>query len=220
MLLNIRRRLSAIVDQLPMRAQAALVAHQLKSKSVYSFTQDYISGHAADWTAALEIYRGRPDLRMLEIGSLEGRSAIWFLEHVLTHPTATIVCLDPWVLPARELRFDHNLRIAGLAGKVAKLKGRSEDLLSALPRESFDIVYVDGCHLALNVLFDAVSAWLLLKPGGLLIFDDYLWETAKPPSQRPQLAIDLFLESLHGRYDLLSRGYQVILRKPAPSSPR
>ncbi len=122
--------------------------------------------------------------------------------------------------PARELRFDHNLRIAGLAGKVAKLKGRSEDLLSALPRESFDIIYIDGCHLALNVLFDAVSAWLLLKPGGLLIFDDYLWETGKPPSQRPQLAIDLFLEFLHGRYDLVSKAYQVILRKPAPASPR
>ena len=124
MLLNILRRLFALAVRLQMRAEAASVARQLKSKSDYSFTRDHVSEHAGDWTAALEIYRGRPDLRMLEIGSLEGRSAIWFLEHVLTHPTATIVCLDPWVQPARELRFDHNLRIAGLAGKVAKLKGR------------------------------------------------------------------------------------------------
>ena len=40
---------------------------------------------------------------------------------------------------------------------------------------SFDLVYVDGSHLAADVLQDAVLSFRLLRSGGLLIFDDYLW---------------------------------------------
>lgn len=67
---------------------------------------------------------------MLEIGSYEGRSAVWFLENILTHPTARIVCVDLFTRLPFELRFDHNIRISGAGDKVTKMKGRSETVLS------------------------------------------------------------------------------------------
>ncbi len=218
MVVRILRRLAAAVRRHSLRAESKRVMRQLETESNFSFTVDYVSPNVSEWTKFLAVYKGEPDVRMLEIGSFEGRSTVWFLANALTHPAARIVCVDIFTEPARELRFDHNIRIAGAVDKVTKLKGRSEDLLGQLPRESFDMIYVDGSHVAVNVLFDAVSAWSLLKAGGVLIFDDYLWEMHKPPSQRPQQAIDLFLESFEGRYELLSKGYQVLLRKSARGS--
>jgi cephalosporin hydroxylase len=60
----------------------------------------------------------------------------------------------------------------------------------------YDFIYIDGSHLAKDVLTDAVLAWQILEPGGYLAFDDYTW-TEKPrqeanPLDNPRLAIDAF----------------------------
>jgi hypothetical protein len=34
----------------------------------------------------------------------------------------------------------------------------------------------DGSHRARDVLEDAVLSWPLLKVGGIMLFDDYLWQ--------------------------------------------
>ena len=93
------------------------------------------------------------------------------------------------------------------------MQGRSEDILPGLVPSSMDIVYVDGSHRACDVLMDGVLAWRLLKPGGVMIFDDYLWEPDFLPSRRPQMAIDLFLEMFVDQYTLLGKHYQVAIRK-------
>ena len=83
------------------------------------------------------------------------------------------------------------------------------------------MIYLDGSHEAPNVLFDGMLSWGLLKPGGVLIFDDYLWVPQLLAGHRPQLAIDLFLRYHSGQYDLLHHGYQVaISKKQEPAQQR
>jgi hypothetical protein len=53
----------------------------------------------------------------------------------------------------------------------------------------------------------------LLKPNGLLAFDDYQWGAHLPASKSPKLGIDLFLERHLGEYELLEQGLQVWIRK-------
>lgn len=178
-----------------------------------SYTTDYVSGFVEDWTRALAPIAGRPGVRMLEIGSFEGRSAAWFLEHVLTDESSELVCVDIFWRPGLEARFDHNIGLADRHGRVRKRKGVSADVLATLEPASFDAIYVDGGHDAATALLDAFLAWRLLKPGGILMFDDYLWELERPVSQRPQLAIDLFREALGDALEVLHTGYQVIGRK-------
>jgi len=195
------------------RPEKRWLARKLASEEGYSFTADYVSTHVPNWTRLLEDYRDRPGVRMLEIGSYEGRSTVWFLANVLTHATASIVCVDIFTRAAYALRFDHNIRVSGVGHKVTKLQGPSHTILRKLPRDHFDVIYIDGWHEAAYVLKDGVMSWHRLKPGGVMIFDDYLWDLHKPARDRPQIAIDVFLESFAGQYEVLLKDYQVAIRK-------
>jgi predicted O-methyltransferase YrrM len=161
----------------------------------------------------MDAYKGCPNVHVLEIGSDEGRSAVWFLTNVVTHPTARLTCIDPFFRIERRLVFDHNIEVSEGSSRTSTIVGTSADVLPTLPRQSFDIVYVDGSHRAADVLLDALESWQLLKPGGILLFDDYGWHPERPLSTRPQLGIDLFLETFNGEYDLLLKEYQVAIRK-------
>ena len=49
-------------------------------------------------------------------------------------------------------------------------------------------------------------SWQLLEPGGVMIFDDYRWAPDKPPAERPQMAIDLFVGALGAACERLHEG--------------
>ena len=58
---------------------------------------------------------------------------------------------------------------------------------------TFDFIYLDGEHLAPTVLADAVHSFERLRPGGLLAFDDYTWDSGHGRLHNPAPAIDAFL---------------------------
>lgn len=194
------------------RRAVARLGRRLAGLASYDFTADYVSGCEESWLQHLGELRGRK-VRILEVGSFEGRSAVWFLTHLLDHPEARLVCVDPFLDATTELRFDHNLRIADAGHKVTKLKGFSGSILPALEPHDFDLVYVDGSHRAADVLLDAVLGWELLRESGLLLFDDLRWRPDKPLHDRPELGVERFLGLVEGHYDLLFKEYQALLRK-------
>jgi predicted O-methyltransferase YrrM len=193
------------------------------------FSYDWFSTRIPQWERQVAgRFAGKPGLRFLEIGSFEGRSACWLLQNVLTDPSVRLTCVDPFAVDAAgglgdsdidvpplpyEETFDHNMRAIGAADRVVKLKGRSAEILRTLPRASFDFVYVDGSHLAPDVLGDLVQAWDLLKDGGLLVIDDYVWKATRDPLTTPRPAIDAFMSIFYGQYLLMERSYQVTLLK-------
>ena len=197
-------------------AERRLAPHAF-DRSGYSFTQDYVSHLAALWNLHLGELRGRAGLRALEIGSFEGRSAIWLLENILTDPTSTVTCVDVFVSRMSERRFDHNLAVSGQAHRAAKIRARSQEVLPLLRPDSFELIYVDGSHRADDVRADARLSWPLLKVGGILVFDDYRWHLEKPIGERPAAAIDEFLAEFGGQIEILHKDGQVIVRKTVPS---
>jgi hypothetical protein len=188
------------------------------------FTTNWTSLNYQVWADTLAPLRNEP-LRILEIGSWEGRSAVFFLNFF---PHAGITCVDtfagsiehrtwPWWQRLRQLkpiedRFDRNL--APFGQRVRKLKDDSLSAMGALgiSGERFDLVYVDGSHLAIDVYRDGVLAWPLVAPGGILIFDDYQ-RPLGPAKDLPRVGIDAFLETVKDNYDELFRGRQIIIRK-------
>lgn len=167
----------------PLRA-----AQQERPSLPYHFTSDVFSSNIPVWRKVLAPYAGRPNVHYLEVGVLEGRSAIWMLENILTHPSSTLTGVDLFPGDLQE-RYLANLQLSGYAGKAITIKGLSQLELRRLQPDSYDIIYVDGGHTADMVLADAALCWQVLKTGGLLIFDDYRWERETYPDElRPGVA--------------------------------
>jgi Methyltransferase domain len=191
-----------------------------------TFAYDWTSPHFPSWTAVLG-ERHRP-LRILEIGSYEGRSAIFFLNYF---PASTLTCVDWWNMDTNELellplmpdalehfahaeeRFDTNL--APYGNRATKLKGNSADVVAQLGVDGsrFDLIYVDGGHRAMWAYRDCTLSWPLLEPDGIMIMDDYAWPVPLAEWKKPKLGIDRFLSSIGGGYQELHRAYQLIIRK-------
>jgi predicted O-methyltransferase YrrM len=120
-------------------------------------------------------------VRVLEIGSWEGRSALFFLNYF---PASQLVCVDTFggniehmrnphfaaLIPETEQRFDAN--VAAFTGRVEKIKGTSADVLPRLgiAGRRFNIVYVDANHRAANVYADGALAWPMVERAGIVIF--------------------------------------------------
>lgn len=178
----------------------------------YEFTTDWFSGRIPKWTEHLGHLKGsRVDA--LEIGSWEGRSAVWLLENILDKPESALTCIDLFANANAENRFDRNILATGDAQKVTKLKGESWTHLRMLEPESFDFIYIDGSHHGRNVMEDAVLCFRLLRKGGIMIFDDYPWRGSRAYDSFPKEAIDGFLGCYRGCLEVLDKGWQVFVRR-------
>ena len=179
-----------------------------------SFTFDWFSSNVP----VLEQFVPRSAKRVLEIGSFEGRSTLWFMQHA---PDCNIVCIDHFLggadhgaldLTGLFGRFVDN--IEGYEARVTLHKADCWDVLCTLTKESFDVVFVDGSHQPHDVLHDAVEAFRLVKVGGIIILDDYGWGV--DGQTRPREAIDAFCACFESKLGVLHTGYMRIVMKTMP----
>ncbi len=175
------------------------------------YTADWFSPNIPTFARILRPFAGRP-VRALEIGVYEGRSAAWLLANILTHRQARLYCLDI----IRQPILKANIAAAGGAAKTRVLIASSRKIIPWLRNDSFDFAYVDGSHSTHDVLEDAVLVFRKVKVGGLIGFDDYLWDD--PAFNRlgaPKPAIDAFLTCYSHKLEVLEHGSQVWVRKTA-----
>jgi predicted O-methyltransferase YrrM len=180
------------------------------------FTEDWFSQHIPTWEIVLKELKGKP-IRAIELGSYEGRSSVWLLDNILTHHDSRLVCVDTWDggeehsdvdMKAVRARFKENI---GGYTNVSVFKASTTEYLKY--GKEADLIYIDASHRAGDVLTDAVLSHLLLKPGGIIIFDDYLWGGLVKAPNLPRAAIDAFMECYAEDYEVMHSGYQMILRK-------
>jgi Methyltransferase domain len=188
-----------------------------------TLTTDWTTHNFPVWIQVLRPLRAAR-INVLEIGSWEGRSTLFFLNYLVD---CRITCVDTFaggdehgndpkysaLLPVLERRFDEN--VDRFRSRVEKIKAASHTALADLgiARRRFDLVYIDGSHRASDVYSDAVLSWALLNRNGVAIFDDYGWTLGTDEEDRPKLGIDVFLLSFLSQYAIVARGYQIIIRK-------
>lgn len=141
-----------------------------------TFTSDWVTQFVPSWQKhVVPALAGRENVHWLEVGSFEGRSALWTLDNVLTGHGSTITCVDKWDRlwtrkSETELRFEDNMR---WRTNLVKRQGLSKDILPTLPKTHFHGAYVDGSHEEADVYLDVWQVYPLLRPGAFMIFDDY-----------------------------------------------
>jgi predicted O-methyltransferase YrrM len=200
---------------------------------IKTYTQDFFDRAIPDLDKVLEEFKGKGNLKFLEIGSYEGRSTSWFMDKILTDKSSTIHCLDLWEGSGKQGAWAKEIydkyimdniystflaNTAEYGNRVTHEVGISQLALRKMPTDPescFDFIYVDGSHIASDVLEDGILSFRLLKPNGIMGFDDYAWDYFGDPRRHPGMAIDAILSIYEGKYELLHKGYQVFVRKTA-----
>jgi predicted O-methyltransferase YrrM len=107
--------------------------------------------------------------RILEIGTAIGYSSIWLAGALPAHGMLFTMEMNPD--RAQEARA--NIERAGLADRVVVMIGDAQRLVAKVAGP-FDLIFQDGDKRLYSPLLDRLVA--LLRPGGLLITDNVLWD--------------------------------------------
>jgi len=112
--------------------------------------------------------------RILEIGTAIGYSGIWLARAL--PPAGMLVTMECDEARAREAR--ENFARAGLSDKVSVVVGDAQ-LKIAKVSGPFDLIFQDGDKKLYTPLLDRLVT--LLRPGGLLVTDNVLWDGEVAP---------------------------------------
>ena len=176
-------------------------------------TQDYFKQNMPMWESIFfQRLKWNPSTKrnVLEVGSFEGFSTCWIITNLLVNKESNMVCIDTfeggnehkligqeYMHGVRE-RFFNNIKETNRLESIRILEEYSDLGLLKLIHEDdikFDFIYIDGSHMAIDVLTDLVLSFRLLNNNGLCICDDYNWSPNLSDfdlNQSPKMAIDSF----------------------------
>lgn len=165
---------------------------------------------------------GKPT-NYLQIGAYTGDASVWLYENLLKDSASLLFDVDTWEGSEEPVHYgmnwhsvedvyDDKTREAQDELKIKKYKGTSDSFFKHNTYK-FDFVYIDGDHTAYGVMKDAVNAFEVLNPGGILAFDDYQWSAGLGALKEPRPAVDAFWSVYQDKLEVLFVGYQCWFRK-------
>ena len=192
--------LSLLMSISPTALFADQKAPQAAYKKQYTFTVNTFTPRIPSWTRHLGEFKGKPGIHYLEIGTFEGRSALWMVENIFTHPTSKLTIIDAF-LENNYKKFLSNVTLSGEASRFTILSGYSTHKIREVPFNSIDVAYIDGSGKGVVMLGDIVNTWNVVKVGGVIIISRYALTPALrrnagilPGEPGPHEAIDAFLK--------------------------
>jgi len=167
-----------------------------------------------------EAYVPHVPLRVLQIGTYTGDATEWLLAN---RDIERIDDVDTWEgsneeqhhsLDFNSVESVYDSRFKGNS-KVHKFKMTSDEFFNSWPSTppTYNFIYIDGDHTAIQTALDGLNAFKLLEKGGIIAFDDYGWAYGGKAFLEPKKGIDAFMSICEGEVQCLARGYQVWLVK-------
>lgn len=157
--------------------------------------------------------------KILEIGCYEGLSSVFFADNLLNHDKSLLVCIDPFLQidnndhghllqNHEEENFDYNISVCSNADKIQINKITSDDFFK-FNNQTFNIIYIDGCHLPDFITRDMENSFNVLEKDGIMWMDDY----GGGEDDSIKNTMNQFLMKYDGMYKLIHSGYQLAIQK-------
>lgn len=198
----------------------------------YKFTEEWFDHIIPMWSELFKDHYKTPIKSVLEIGCYEGRATIWLCENVLSNQQVSnydvvdtfsgTVTESGMVGTADRLNdnksfiksnFEHNISFFQDKIPFNLHQGYSQYELPKLVEQGkqYDFIYIDASHQSDDTFVDGYFAHKMLKPGGLIIFDDFGWKDPKKPHENcsPEIGIRLFFSLYSESYRPLFANYQI-----------
>lgn len=173
-------------------------------------TRVWFEDHVKSWEHYLSHMFNQENV-CLEIGSYHGASTMFIRETMCNTENSHLYIMD---INKTEY-LDANIKPYN---NITLLQGESRDLFRSFSHEGktkefLDFVYIDGSHMSIHVLEDAVNSFYCLKDGGIMIFDDYLGGLEQATYMQVKCGVDGFIYGAHRHLQELFSGYQLGLVK-------
>jgi len=202
--------------------------NKLEYRGMYNWTNDIPLGSKQVFENVIHHFnkthmvRDEP-YKILEIGTYCGTSLIKIVQMI---PNSAGFGIDAWKnYEENELlsrieetgiakSFLKNVHIAGLEKRVCGICQDSTIALINMLKynDGYDFIYVDGSHKLLDCYTDLILSWRLLKSGGIMGIDDYLWNNQDLLGS-PFESVNHFLKKYENEMNVLAKDYRVFIEK-------
>lgn len=156
-------------------------------------------------------------LRALQIGTYTGDATDWlvnnreieYLHDVDTWEGSEEVAHESLDFSSVEAYYDSRFKDIK---SIEKYKMTSDQFFLTNTKR-YNFIYIDGDHTALQTAIDGLNGFRHLEPGGVMAFDDYLWNYGGKEYLEPKRGVDAVLSVCKGEYNIIESGYQVWIEK-------
>lgn len=157
--------------------------------------------------------------KILEIGCFEGLSSVFFADNLIDNPKSSLTCVDPFLTITNndhsvflqnneEMNFDFNISICKNSDKIKIYKTTSDNFFLN-NNQTFNLIYIDGCHEPDFIKRDMENSFNILEKNGIMWMDDY----GGGDGVKIKNTMNQFLEKYNGKYKLIHKGYQLAIKK-------
>ena len=169
------------------------------------------------------MFRKDDSIRFLQIGAYTGDASVWMLERFSGFESFTLIDVDTWSNgDSPEMNWQNfndierfyavRTETFSSQGRLQTFRGTSDEFFFE-NKDTFDFIYIDGNHQPRQVTKDAINAFEILKPGGIMAFDDYLGAGNLKVNERPKIAVDFFCSLFSDSLEVLVSNYQLWIMK-------
>jgi predicted O-methyltransferase YrrM len=184
----------------------------------YKYSQVWFFG--SEIKRHLEFFLNRSEEnRILEIGCFEGLSSVFFADNFIDNVNSRLTCVDPFLnidnndhiqflQNNEEINFDFNMSICKNTDKIKIHKITSDEFFEN-NNETYNFIYIDGCHESEFIIRDMENSFKCLEKNGIMWMDDYCGGDGIAIKN----TMDIFLKKYYDQYDIIHIGYQLAIKK-------
>ena len=206
--------LKIIKGQIYVAFQANIDNEKMYFKNKYQFNyDDWFSKNMNIWKNYLATLK---EIKYLEIGSFEGRSAVFVGE---LNNVKEITCVDTFEGSDEHDNINFDIVYKNCSENLNRLN-KSYNLIKDTSHnffqnnnKKFNVIYIDGSHLYEDVKKDFINSMKCLDDGGILICDDFLWFFYKKIEKNPIGAILECYENYKKDLEIRFINHQIIFKK-------